>query len=93
MCNCTEHFLGDRCEGKITNCQSSPCYSGGTCTENIDTPGYTCKCASGYTGTQCETRLDGCLIAGCNNGGTCTQYNTGKGKLMTVFDVIEYFSI
>ena len=42
-------YTANACERK------TPCYNGGTCTNRVETPGYSCQCRPGYTGTQCET--------------------------------------
>ena len=39
---------------ELTECDSSPCQNGGTCTERM-IHGYTCFCAAGYEGDNCES--------------------------------------
>ena len=78
VCQCSVGFLGDRCEGKIGDCDTVPCYNEGTCLENRYTAGYTCVCSDMYTGIQCENRLDGCLLQPCQNAGTCLSTESGK---------------
>lgn len=50
QCNCSQGYVGDRCEQDVDECQSNPCLNNGTC-ENL--PGsYECKCEKYYLGKQ-----------------------------------------
>ena len=44
----------------INECASSPCYYGGTCSDNVNH--YSCSCVNGYTGTRCETGGDAHIL-------------------------------
>ena len=68
-CNCTNDFMGERCELPIGQCSFLPCANGGTCIP-MDSSAYTCTCPSGFTGPNCTTLLP-CDSLPCANGGTC----------------------
>ena len=65
-------YSGDICETHVDECASSPCLSGGTCTQSVNA--YTCTCAAGYTDTPvgtCYLELDECSSNPCLNAATC----------------------
>ncbi|KAJ8676668.1 hypothetical protein QAD02_012455 [Eretmocerus hayati] len=77
-CDCTEHFVGSRCEIFVNPCLSSPCSSAGQCiliNGSNEQPSFKCSCKPGHTGTFCETLIDECSYGPCRNGGTCSSSN------------------
>ena len=57
-CNCTDDFMGERCEIPIlfSPCSSLPCANGGTCT-SVNSTSYTCTCPTGFTNPNCTIQL------------------------------------
>ncbi|XP_052104699.1 uncharacterized protein LOC127737808 isoform X3 [Mytilus californianus] len=58
------------------DCQSSPCYFGGTCVQQLD--GYCCICPSNLFGRRCGMGNFGCPEYPCFNGGTCVTNDVGS---------------
>ncbi|XP_013915323.1 PREDICTED: fibropellin-3-like, partial [Thamnophis sirtalis] len=57
------------CDVEIDECESSPCWHAGTCSDHIGF--FTCSCMPGYQGTQCEVDIDECQSQPCLNGAIC----------------------
>ena len=57
------------CEVNIDECESSPCYNGGTCRDLVDA--YICDCVRPFTGDDC--RLNPCDTNPCGRGGNCVN--------------------
>ena len=56
-CNCTDGFMGERCEiPMFSPCASLPCANGGTCI-SVNSSAYTCTCPSGFTGPNCTATI------------------------------------
>ncbi|KAJ8020411.1 Neurogenic locus notch-like protein 1 [Holothuria leucospilota] len=66
FCNCTESFMGERCENRV-RCQPNPCFNGGTC-QNQGLDSFRCECPRGYEGRRCEMFSDPCIDNACVNG-------------------------
>jgi len=85
---CENGWAGPVCDQNINDCDSDPCYRGGTCIDKIN--GFDCICPEGFGGNQCITDVDECLetetcknLAICNNsiGGFSCICKTGwKGE-------------
>lgn len=73
-CNCSEGFVGTRCQEIADLCSSQPCQQGGSCTQ--EGTSITCHCPPGFTGSLCQVDIDECASFPCENGGTCLS-NTG----------------
>lgn len=63
--------LGQQCESEIDECESDPCFNGGTCLDMLD--GFHCECPPGFTASQCEVDINECEPDPCQNGGTCAD--------------------
>ncbi|XP_034273720.1 delta-like protein 4 [Pantherophis guttatus] len=74
-CSCKEGFTGKDCERNISECDSSPCKNGGSCTDLGNE--YKCTCLPGYDGINCEHTTLTCLESPCFNGGTCLEKEKG----------------
>ena len=51
-CLCPPTHTGSMCEQE-SNCESVPCYNGGTCS-SLDDGGYGCRCSEGFDGDNCQ---------------------------------------
>ena len=69
-CRCRRGYGGDLCETKLSACDDSPCFNGGTCTDLSD-GGYTCNCTDDFTGRDCEIdkNVRGCDVPRCFSAG------------------------
>ncbi|XP_034945358.1 fat-like cadherin-related tumor suppressor homolog isoform X2 [Chelonus insularis] len=54
ICKC-QGFTGDRCETDINECESNPCFHGGTCVNEVGS--YKCICPPNTTGINCITPI------------------------------------
>ena len=71
ICQCTDEFIGDRCEEPINKCLTNPCKNQGTCIGGDDNS-FTCKCPDNWQGNTCEVDVNECQgNSPCLNGGTC----------------------
>ncbi|XP_044001596.1 sushi, von Willebrand factor type A, EGF and pentraxin domain-containing protein 1-like [Aphidius gifuensis] len=73
-CECSDRFIGSRCEKLRNYCDSSPCLNEGTCIPNENNNlnnYYTCKCKDNYSGDNCEIYIDECTSNPCLNNATC----------------------
>ncbi|TRY96132.1 hypothetical protein DNTS_015950 [Danionella cerebrum] len=68
-CACQPGFTGTYCHENINDCASSPCHSGGTCIDDIDS--FHCICPDGFEGLLCELEVNECSDDPCLNGGHC----------------------
>ena len=59
----------------ISNCQSGPCGSHGTCADLSDS--YHCICDVGYTGYNCNLSICGDNSSPCENNSTCSLCEEG----------------
>lgn len=74
-CTCPVGYHGSRCENNTNECQSNPCFHGGTCHDRLNH--YFCQCPVGFLGNRCEANVIECLSNPCVNNGTCVE-NIGK---------------
>uniref|UniRef100_A0A8C2KBY9 Delta-like protein n=1 Tax=Cyprinus carpio TaxID=7962 RepID=A0A8C2KBY9_CYPCA len=70
-CSCHPGFTGTYCHENVNDCASSPCQSGGTCIDDIDS--FRCVCPAGFNGQLCELEVNECSGEPCLNGGMCTD--------------------
>uniref|UniRef100_A0A673LS16 Protein jagged-2 n=1 Tax=Sinocyclocheilus rhinocerous TaxID=307959 RepID=A0A673LS16_9TELE len=70
-CACQPGFTGTYCHENVNDCASSPCQSGGTCIDDIDS--FRCVCPDGFDGQLCELEVNECSGEPCLNGGMCTD--------------------
>ncbi|KTG37542.1 hypothetical protein cypCar_00014648, partial [Cyprinus carpio] len=70
-CSCHPGFTGTYCHENVNDCASSPCQSGGTCIDDIDS--FHCVCPAGFNGQLCELEVNECSGEPCLNGGMCTD--------------------
>ena len=74
---CHTGFTGHRCETDIDECDSQPCYFGGSCTDQLN--GYSCVCVDGFIGPRCEAVVRQCpLINPCSQNAVCVEKPTGS---------------
>jgi len=52
-CSCKLGYTGKNCKVDIDECESLPCFNGGTCENKSGS--FNCTCVAGYTGVHCET--------------------------------------
>jgi hypothetical protein len=64
-CLCYAGWTGPRCDIKTDDCDSAPCFNGGTCVDQ--TVGYICTCPEGFTGLRCEQEITGRINGTCGN--------------------------
>ncbi|XP_065060448.1 neurogenic locus notch homolog protein 1-like [Rhopilema esculentum] len=69
FCICDPGFTGRNCESDINECESLPCFNGGTCRNDVNR--FQCNCLAGYSGTHCEEDINECASTPCQNGATC----------------------
>ncbi|XP_026669674.1 sushi, von Willebrand factor type A, EGF and pentraxin domain-containing protein 1-like [Ceratina calcarata] len=75
-CECSEYYIGSKCEMFQNPCNSFPCLNEGSCDVQSFSNGtifYTCTCKNGYSGRDCELYIDECAINPCQNNGTCVS--------------------
>ena len=70
-------YFGKDCENEFNECESQPCYFGGTC---IDLVGrYRCECADGFIGERCEAVIRQCPFTNpCGENAVCVEKPRGK---------------
>lgn len=68
-------FSGTFCQTDVNECVSSPCLSGATCVDQVNS--YWCACVHGYSGVYCQTEINECGSSPCSNGGTCIDSVNG----------------
>ncbi|XP_065067438.1 fibropellin-1-like isoform X3 [Rhopilema esculentum] len=69
FCLCDPGFTGRNCESDINECESLPCFNGGTCRNDVNR--FQCTCIAGYSGIHCEEDINECASTPCQNGATC----------------------
>lgn len=52
---------GKNCQIDVDECETTPCYNGGTCFDRIAS--VECKCPTGFTGNRCEIDIDDCQVS------------------------------
>uniref|UniRef100_A0A667YJW5 Delta-like protein n=1 Tax=Myripristis murdjan TaxID=586833 RepID=A0A667YJW5_9TELE len=70
-CSCEPGFTGTYCHENINDCVSSPCKSGGTCIDGINS--FQCFCPDGWEGSLCDVDVNECSRNPCQNGGHCVD--------------------
>ncbi|CAG9785684.1 unnamed protein product [Diatraea saccharalis] len=71
-CDCTEGFMGSKCEKKQDPCSPNPCHFGGQCKKQGHD--FICNCPVRREGKTCELeRDDVCSSSPCKNGGSCKE--------------------
>ena len=56
----------------LDECESNPCFHGGTCRNEINK--YKCLCPNGFSGDFCEDIIDPCTGITCNSGNCIHDY-------------------
>ena len=70
-------FSGRQCESEINECDSQPCYFGGTCTDLVN--GFQCTCVEGFIGPRCEAVIRQCPLSHpCGENAVCVERPQGK---------------
>ncbi|KAK0133822.1 Protein jagged-2 [Merluccius polli] len=70
-CLCDLGFTGTYCHENVNDCVSSPCRSGGTCIDEINS--FHCICPDGWEGPLCDHNVNECRPNPCKNGGQCVD--------------------
>ncbi|KAJ8009230.1 hypothetical protein DPEC_G00086730 [Dallia pectoralis] len=68
-CSCDPGFSGAYCHENVNDCVSSPCQSGGTCIDGVNS--FQCICPDGWEGRLCDHNVNDCVRNPCKNGGLC----------------------
>ncbi len=77
--------VGQRCEGDVHDCLSSPCQNGGLCVERTDgVAGFTCECAGDWAGRLCEYESWSCGAQPCENNAQCITNVQERSKCATL---------
>jgi hypothetical protein len=71
QCTCPYPYGDNVCDKFINACSSDPCEHSGTCTDNVETGGFSCACTGCYTGTFCENEINACASNPCYHEGVC----------------------
>lgn len=67
--NSLSYILGILCDININECESSPCFNGGTCTDLVND--FSCQCPENFMGKTCLEVYNACSSSPCENGATC----------------------
>ncbi|KAK1791255.1 hypothetical protein P4O66_013270 [Electrophorus voltai] len=70
-CACQPGFTGTYCHENINDCESSPCFNGGTCLDGIGS--FRCLCPDGWEGSLCDLDVNECMCGPCMNDGHCVD--------------------
>uniref|UniRef100_A0A8C5B177 Delta-like protein n=1 Tax=Gadus morhua TaxID=8049 RepID=A0A8C5B177_GADMO len=70
-CLCDPGFMGTYCHENVNDCDSSPCRSGGTCIDGLNS--FQCICPDGWEGRLCDLNVNECRHNPCKNGGHCVD--------------------
>ncbi|XP_076841773.1 protein jagged-2 isoform X2 [Brachyhypopomus gauderio] len=70
-CACQPGFTGTYCHENINDCESSPCFNGGTCLDGVGS--FQCLCPDGWEGPLCELDVNECMCGPCLNGAQCVN--------------------
>jgi alpha-tubulin suppressor-like RCC1 family protein len=68
-CVCNAGFSGSLCQTNINECDSNPCFNGGSCNDLVN--GFSCTCTSDYSGNLCQSLANVCSSNPCQNGASC----------------------
>ena len=71
ICECSNGYLGERCELSWNPCTGVKCLNSGTCKIASSGNGVLCSCTSEYHGEMCELKRLPCERSPCLNDGTC----------------------
>ena len=75
-------YTGARCDVNINDCESQPCYFGGTCTDLVN--GYSCACGAYFMGARCEAVIRQCPLTNpCGANAVCVEKPAGKNQWKT----------
>ena len=69
-------YTGRNCETEFDECESQPCYFGGTCIDLV--AAFRCECADGFIGDRCEAVIRQCPFSNpCGENAVCVEKPRG----------------
>ena len=78
VCDCIEHFSGEKCEKDMRLCSRIQCLDvNSQCIDIINGTnyGFKCNCSYPHFGLRCENRINLCKGKACSNQGLCEVVN------------------